>query len=219
MRWLEEAVEDENSYAEYLLGKTYLKGEDVEQDLLYAEDLLRLSVKHGNKYAKYALGKALLDGEYITQNIPEGLELLKESAGAGFSAAQYLYGKLLYKGELLPKDIDRAVAYIEMPPNRITHTHHTLPERYDSPKTWCEMSEKQYDILKLPPKAEIIMPNINSEKSICTARMCLVITTKVWSIYEHPRNMETNTQSSSSIALKVIAIGLRRWVLLDCFII
>ncbi len=70
------AVEDENSYAEYLLGKTYLKGEDVEQDLLYAEDLLRLSVKHGNKYAKYALGKALLDGEYITQNIPEGLELL-----------------------------------------------------------------------------------------------------------------------------------------------
>lgn len=67
LRWLEESSLESNEFAEYLLGKTYLKGEDVEQDLIRAEDLLWKSSAQGNKYAKYTLGKSLLDGNLFLQ--------------------------------------------------------------------------------------------------------------------------------------------------------
>lgn len=113
LRWLEESVSERNEYAEYLLGKTYLKGEDVKQDLLRAEDLLRKSSAQGNRYAKYTLGKNLLDGELFLQNIPEAFKLLTESADKGFAPAQYLLGKLLFRGEVMPQDLERAIDYLE----------------------------------------------------------------------------------------------------------
>lgn len=113
MRWLEDAVADGNQYAEYLLGKTLLRGEDTEQDLSRAEDLLKRSSDKGNRYAKYALGKAYLEGLLLLQNIPEAIRLLTESANANFAPAQYLLGKLMSQGEVMPKDLERAIDYLE----------------------------------------------------------------------------------------------------------
>ena len=89
------------------------KGEDVEQDLIRAEDILRRSSAQGTRYAKYTLGKSLLDGELFLQNISEAITLITKSADKGFAPAQYLLGKLLYKGEVIPQDLQKAIDYLE----------------------------------------------------------------------------------------------------------
>ena len=71
MRSLEEATEENNQYAEYLLGKLYLKGEDVDQDLEKAMELLKRSSDQGNKYASYTFAKAMLSGELVPFDILE----------------------------------------------------------------------------------------------------------------------------------------------------
>lgn len=111
--WLEEAVKEENSYAEYLLGKTLLKGEDTEQDIDRAVRLLTSSAEQKNCCAQYTLGKAYLEGMLLLQNIPEAVRLLTESAESGFSSAEYLLGKLLYHGEVVGQDISKALLYLE----------------------------------------------------------------------------------------------------------
>lgn len=113
VRWLEEAVKNENEYAEYLLGKTLLLGEDVEQDSERAEELLKKSADKGNKYAKYILGKSYIEGILLLQNKKEGLRLVTESANEGFTGAEYYLGKLLYKGEIVNQDIKNALYYLE----------------------------------------------------------------------------------------------------------
>ena len=60
----------ENGYT--LLGKNLLRGEDVEQDLPRAEQLLRRASDQGNRYASYTLGKTLLDGEASPAKHPRG---------------------------------------------------------------------------------------------------------------------------------------------------
>lgn len=107
------ADDEDNPYAEYLLGKTLFKGEDTKQDLIRAESLLRRSSEQHNKYASYTLGKALLDGNMLIQDIPEAIRLLTESADSGFPLAEYLLGKLLYHGEVVERDISKALLYLE----------------------------------------------------------------------------------------------------------
>lgn len=113
LHWLESAVKDDNQYAEYLLGKTFLKGEDVERDTERAESLLSRSAEQGNKYAAYTLGKAYLDGDILTQNIDEAVRLLNLPASRNFAPAQFILGRLLYKGEVIPKDIKKAVEWLD----------------------------------------------------------------------------------------------------------
>lgn len=113
LHWLESAVKDDNPYAEYLLGKTFLKGEDIERDTERAESLLCRSSEQGNKYAAYTLGKAYLDGDILTQNIDEAVRLLNLSATRNFAPAQFILGRLLYKGEVIPKDIKKAVEWLD----------------------------------------------------------------------------------------------------------
>ena len=96
----------------YTSGKTFLRGEDVDQDLPRAELLLRRSSDQGNRYASYTLGKTLLDGELLLQNIPEAIRLLTDSADKGFAAGQYQMGKLLYRGEMVPQDISLSLIHI-----------------------------------------------------------------------------------------------------------
>ena len=107
------AAEQGFVWAQYLLGKTLLRGELTEPDAERAKELLEAAFSQGNRYAAYTLGKALLDGELLPQDIPAALERLAFSAEDGFSAAQYLYGKLLFRGEVLPQDSRSALKYLE----------------------------------------------------------------------------------------------------------
>lgn len=49
--------------AKYMLGKLYLKGEDVPKQMLHALHWLESAVKDDNQYAEYLLGKTFLKGE------------------------------------------------------------------------------------------------------------------------------------------------------------
>ena len=56
MRWLEEAAQNNNSYAQYLLGKIYLYGlYEVKQDREKATRYLQESSAQGNSYAQKLL--------------------------------------------------------------------------------------------------------------------------------------------------------------------
>lgn len=52
VKWLERAVQDENQYAQYLLGKMLLFGQNIEKDVERGMALLNASAAQGNEYAQ-----------------------------------------------------------------------------------------------------------------------------------------------------------------------
>lgn len=104
-------AQNNNSYAQYRLGKMYLKGEGVEQDAEYGVRWLLKAIKQNNSYAEYLLGKVILKGEYLPMddNMPldvyGAVELLLKSSDQGNEYASYTLGKIFIEGELLPQDI------------------------------------------------------------------------------------------------------------------
>ena len=55
IRYLEESSGAGNQYAQYVLGKVYLMGREVEQDRQKAYEYFRLAAEQGNVYAAYFL--------------------------------------------------------------------------------------------------------------------------------------------------------------------
>ena len=104
-------AQNNNSYAQYKLGKMYLKGEGVNQDAEYGARWLLKAIKQNNNYAQYLLGKAILKGEYLPMdnNLPldidSAVELLLKSSDQGNELASYTLGKAFIEGDLLPQDI------------------------------------------------------------------------------------------------------------------
>lgn len=104
-------AQNNNSYAQYKLGKMYLKGENVKQDAEYGVRWLLKAIKQNNRYAQYLLGKAILKGEYlpIDNNLPLDIdfavELLLKASDQGNEYASYTLGKAFVEGDLLPQDI------------------------------------------------------------------------------------------------------------------
>lgn len=62
--------------AKYRLGKMFLRGDEVPQNVDYALRWLEESVSEGNQYAEYLLGKTLLKGELVEQDTDRGEDLL-----------------------------------------------------------------------------------------------------------------------------------------------
>lgn len=104
-------AQNNNSYAQYTLGKIYLKGEGVKQDVEHGVRWLLKAIKQNNSYAEYLLGKAILKGEYLPMddNMPldvyGAVDLLLKSSNQGNEYASYTLGKIFIEGELLPQDI------------------------------------------------------------------------------------------------------------------
>lgn len=104
-------AQNNNSYAQYMLGKKYLKGDGVKQDGEYGVRWLFRAIKQNNNYAQYLLGKAILKGEYLPMdnNLPldidSAVELLLKSSDQGNELASYTLGKAFVEGDLLPQDI------------------------------------------------------------------------------------------------------------------
>lgn len=103
-------AQNNNSYAQYTLGKMYLKGEGVKQDAEYGVRWLLKAIKQNNCYAQYLLGKAILKGEYLPtdNNLPldidVAVELLLKSSDQGNEFASYTLGRAFIKGNVLPQD-------------------------------------------------------------------------------------------------------------------
>ena len=105
-------AQNNNSYAQYKLGKMYLKGEGVKLDAEYGARWLLKAIKQNNMYAQYLLGKAILKGEYLPMdnnlhlNIDTAVELLLKSSDQGNEFASYTLGRSFIEGNVLPKDIN-----------------------------------------------------------------------------------------------------------------
>ena len=106
---LMEAAEQGCDIAKYRLGKMFLRGEYVPQNVDYALRWLEDAVADGNQYAEYLLGKTLLIGEDAEQDLPRAENLLKRSADQGNRYAKYTLGKAYLDGQLLLQDIPEAI--------------------------------------------------------------------------------------------------------------
>lgn len=84
--------------AKYRLGKLFLQGTDVTQNVDYALRWLEESVSEKNQYAEYLLGKTFLRGEYVEQDLYRAEDLLKRSSEQGNRYAKYTLGKCLLEG-------------------------------------------------------------------------------------------------------------------------
>ena len=100
--------------AKYMLGKLYLKGEDVPKQMLHALHWLESAVKDDNPYAEYLLGKTFLKGEDIERDTERAESLLCRSSEQGNKYAAYTLGKAYLDGDILTQNIDEAVRLLNL---------------------------------------------------------------------------------------------------------
>lgn len=104
--------------AKYMLGKLYLRGEDVPKQMLHALHWLESAVKDDNQYAEYLLGKTFLKGEDIERDTERAENLLRRSAEQGNKYAAYTLGKAYLDGDILAQNIDEAVRLLNLSASR-----------------------------------------------------------------------------------------------------
>lgn len=105
-------AEQGNQYAQYQLGRLYLKGEHIPKDSKAAIKWLTDSAEQGNQYAQYQLGKLYLLGEDVPKNVEVAVKWLTASAEQGNQYAQYQLGKLYLLGKDVPRDREAAVRWL-----------------------------------------------------------------------------------------------------------
>lgn len=111
IRWLEEAAEQENTFAEYALGKLYAEGDVLAKDMEKALFYLHRAAKAGNAYAQYRIGRLYLEDEY--KDMEKALHYLTRSAKQKHDLAAYRLGKLYLAGEEVEKNTELALQYLE----------------------------------------------------------------------------------------------------------
>lgn len=104
--------------AKYMLGKLYLRGEDVPKQMLHALHWLESAVQDDNQYAEYLLGKTFLKGEDIERDTERAENLLRRSAEQGNKYAAYTLGKAYLDGDILAQNIDEAVRLLNLSASR-----------------------------------------------------------------------------------------------------
>ena len=79
VEYLTKSAKQGYTVAKYMLGKLYLRGEDVPKQMLHALHWLESAVKDDNPYAEYLLGKVLLKGEDVERDIERAESLLRRA--------------------------------------------------------------------------------------------------------------------------------------------
>ena len=96
------------------LGRMFLRGEGVEQNLEKAHVWFQRGVKSGDAGSQYGLGLMNLEGLGIKQNTIRATELFKASAEQDYAPAQVSLGALY---------LDQGT------PGAVSYTHLTLPTK------------------------------------------------------------------------------------------
>jgi len=111
LRWLEEAAEQGNTFADCALGKLYAEDGVFAKDMEKAFVYLHRAAEAGNAYAQYRLGKVYLSEEY--KDMERAVHYLTLSAKQKHDFAAYRLGKLYLAGEEVEKNVELALAYLE----------------------------------------------------------------------------------------------------------
>lgn len=114
VEYLTQSAKQGYTVAKYMLGKLYLRGEDVPKQRLHALHWLESAVKDDNQYAEYLLGKTFLKGEDIERDTERAESLLRRSSEQGNKYAAYTLGKAYLDGDILAQNIDEAVRLLNL---------------------------------------------------------------------------------------------------------
>ena len=114
VEYLTKSAKQGYTVAKYMLGKLYLRGEDVPKQMLHALHWLESAVKDDNQYAEYLLGKTFLKGEDIERDTERAESLLSRSAEQGNKYAAYTLGKAYLDGDILTQNIDEALRLLNL---------------------------------------------------------------------------------------------------------
>ena len=112
VRGMEAAAEKGKQSAQYRLGKEYLLGRNIKQDIGKATAYFKLAAKQGSEHAAYQLGKLYLSEEFGFKDVGQGIYWLETAAEKGNQYAQYILGKLYLYGGDIPQDKEKAVHYL-----------------------------------------------------------------------------------------------------------
>ena len=114
VEYLTKSAKQGYTVAKYMLGKLYLRGEDVPKQMLHALHWLESAVQDDNQYAEYLLGKTFLNGEDMERDTERAESLLRRSAEQGNKYAAYTLGKAYLDGDILAQSIDEAVRLLNL---------------------------------------------------------------------------------------------------------
>ncbi len=109
VRWLELSAEQGYEYAQYRLGKLYLSGTEVEQNIEYGLYRVWQAEKQNNPFAQYLLGKTYLSGELVDQDIPQAELLFEKASDQRNSYAKYSLAKMHLADLAQNSDVHKAV--------------------------------------------------------------------------------------------------------------
>ena len=114
VEYLTRSAKQGYTVAKYMLGKLYLRGEDVPKQMLHVLHWLESAVQDDNQYAEYLLGKTFLQGEDIERDTERAESLLRRSAEQGNKYAAYTLGKAYLDGDILAQNINEAMRLLNL---------------------------------------------------------------------------------------------------------
>lgn len=113
VRWLELSADQGYEYAQYCLGKLYLAGTEVEQNVAYGLQRAWQAEQQNNDCAQYLLGKVYLKGELVEQNLVQAEALFEKASAQGSSYAKYSLAKMHLAGQASVSDEHKAVRLLK----------------------------------------------------------------------------------------------------------
>lgn len=112
-RWLELSADQGYEYAQYRLGKLYLAGTEVEQNVAYGLQCAWQAEQQNNDCAQYLLGKIYLKGELVEQDLAQAESLLEKASAQGNSYAKYALAKMHLAGQASVSDEHKAIRLLK----------------------------------------------------------------------------------------------------------
>ena len=113
VRWLELSADQSYEYAQYRLGKLYLAGTEVGQNIAYGLQRAWQAEQQNNDCAQYLLGKVYLKGELVEQDLGQAEVLFEKASAQGNSYAKYSLAKMHLAGQASVSDEHKAIRLLK----------------------------------------------------------------------------------------------------------
>ena len=107
--FFEQAVEKKHAEGKAWLGRCYMEGAGVEQDVTRALELYRQSAESGAAEGCLQLGNCYLEGKGVQKDAREAVRLYEQAVAQDDEDAQYRLGMCCLDGVGLPADRERGI--------------------------------------------------------------------------------------------------------------
>lgn len=107
------SAEKGDAEAQYVMGRSYAKGDRIAQNFAKAIEWYRKAAEQGNPKAQSNLGAHLLEGTGIKADAAEAVKWFRKAAEQGDSIAQYNLGLMISQGNGHPRDVKEASLWFE----------------------------------------------------------------------------------------------------------